>query len=235
MKKFLLSLAAFCLLAALPGQAQTTQKTVNLFNGKNLKGWTGYLKAASMNPQKEFKAGDGVIRLSGEYGYIRTEVMYENYRLKVEWRWPEELSNSGIFLHVQPEFKIWPTNFECQLWTGKAGDIYCAGAAACDQSRSSKEAVVPKQKPSNEKPLGEWNQAEILSVDGTITVWINGEQQNEVTGLSNTKGYIGLQSEGKPVEFRNVVLTLLPVAKTAKPAKTPKAQPETTETETETK
>ena len=42
--------------------------------------------------------------------------------------------------------------------------------------------------------------------DGVITVYINGLYQN--TGTNKVKeGHIGLQSEGKEVEFRNVTLT----------------------------
>ena len=42
-----------------------------------------------------------------------------------------------------------------------------------------------------------------------MTVYINGELQNRITGVSNNKGYIGLQSEGGPIEFRRVELTPL--------------------------
>ena len=63
--------------------------------------------------------------------------------------------------------------------------------------------------PSNEKPVAEWNAAEIICTDSTVTVSINGTEQNRITGISNKSGYIGLQSEGGPIEFRNVVLTPL--------------------------
>ena len=60
--------------------------------------------------------------------------------------------------------------------------------------------------PSSEKPAGEWNEANIFVKDGVITVYINGVYQN--TGTNKVKeGHIGLQSEGKEVEFRNVTLT----------------------------
>ena len=59
---------------------------------------------------------------------------------------------------------------------------------------------------SSEKPAGEWNEANIFVKDGVITVYINGVYQN--TGTNKVKeGHIGLQSEGKEVEFRNVTLT----------------------------
>lgn len=186
------------------------QKPVELFNGKNLKNWIPYLQSASQDVRQEFQVEDGVIRLSGQFGYIRTNKEYENYKLTAEWRWPDTTSNSGIFLHLQPEFKIWPENFECQLRAGDAGDIYNSGGATCNQYKGEEQPIVTKQNPSNEKPQGEWNQAEIFCTGDTITIYINGLLQNQITGLSQTKGFIGLQSEGEAVEFRNVLLTPIP-------------------------
>ncbi|MFR3489761.1 MAG: family 16 glycoside hydrolase [Alistipes ihumii] len=50
---------------------------------------------------------------------------------------------------------------------------------------------------------------EIVCSDSTITVHVNGQLQNRLTGLSNRQGFIGLQSEGGPVQFRNIILTPL--------------------------
>lgn len=53
---------------------------------------------------------------------------------------------------------------------------------------------------------GEWNEANIFVKDGVITVYVNGVYQN--TGTNKVKeGHIGLQSEGGPIQFRNVTLT----------------------------
>ena len=62
---------------------------------------------------------------------------------------------------------------------------------------------------SSEKPVGEWNTMEVICKTNTIEVNINGVLQNKGTGLSISKGHICLQSEGKDIEFRNVVLTKL--------------------------
>ena len=39
-----------------------------------------------------------------------------------------------------------------------------------------------------------------------VEIWINGVRQNRVTGSTDTQGRICLQSEGTPIEFRNVYL-----------------------------
>ncbi len=50
--------------------------------------------------------------------------------------------------------------------------------------------IVTKMNASNEKPVGEWNSAEVICDDSTVTVYINGELQNRITGVSNNKGAI---------------------------------------------
>jgi hypothetical protein len=67
--------------------------------------------------------------------------------------------------------------------------------------------------PPSEKAVGEWNTAEITCKASTIEVAVNGVIQNKATGISHSKGYICLRSEGKDIEFKNVYLTKLPQAK----------------------
>jgi len=112
-------------------------------------------------------------------------------------------------LHIQRD-GIWPNCYECQLWNGKAGDlIHSSGTESAELRADSTLIILPKLEPSTEKPVGEWNTAEIVCSDSTITVHVNGRLQNRLTGLSNRQGFIGLQSEGGPVQFRNIILTPL--------------------------
>jgi hypothetical protein len=53
---------------------------------------------------------------------------------------------------------------------------------------------------------------EVTCKSNTIEVYVNGTLQNKATGISETKGHICLQSEGKDIEFRNVFITNLPQA-----------------------
>ena len=57
-----------------------------------------------------------------------------------------------------------------------------------------------------EKPLGEWNECEILCDGGAIAVTVNGKKANEAIGGALKAGRIGLQSEGSPVEFRDILI-----------------------------
>lgn len=183
-----------------------------LFNGKDLTGWVCVLDADSTTPAGDvFSVRDGNIHIAGEpFGYMRTAAQYGDYRLHVEWRWPQEAANSGIFQRLQPGDKVWPDAIECQLMAGRAGDLVLLGGAKAAGIEPVGKFPIKARKSDAacEKAAGEWNEAEIVCEGDRMTVYINGVLQNECAG-TNTKGYIALQSEGGPVEFRNVYLTEL--------------------------
>jgi len=185
---------------------------IQLFNGKDLSGWVFKLKDPSVNPATVFNVRNGVIHIKGDpFGYMRTKNSYSDYKLHVEWRWPAEASNSGVFIHAQTPDTIWLKTIECQLQAGNAGDFVCMNGATMNE-RQGNSRMVRKMAASSEKAVGEWNTMEITCKANTIEVAVNGVMQNKATGISDTKGYICLQSEGKDVEFRNVFLTKLPAS-----------------------
>ena len=59
---------------------------------------------------------------------------------------------------------------------------------------------------TNERPIGEWNDYEII-VDGPrVTLIVNDEVLNEATDVEVIPGKICLQSEGAEIQFRNIRL-----------------------------
>ena len=200
-------LSAFILM---PAKAQT----IDLFNGSNLDGWGFVLNDNTKKPDEVFKAQNGVIHITGSpFGYMYTLNKYDNFLLHVEWRWPQEATNSGIFLFVQSDNKVWPNAVECQLAAGKAGDFVLLGgsdlAEFVAKPGESRPAfpVVNRNVTNAEMAVGEWNTAVIFCYNGEITVFINGLLQNKGTKSMHKIGHIALQSEGKDIQFRNVRVT----------------------------
>ena len=179
-----------------------------LFNGPDLTGWVGFVDPASGVPASEvYSVKDGNIHVAGQpFGYLRTAEKYGDYKLHIEWRWIGEGTNSGIFHRVQDGDKIWPNAIECQLCSGRAGDYVMLGGSKISDIECVGEFPVKDRNGDFEKPVGEWNEAAIICKDTRITVYINGTLLHECT-TSTTSGYIALQSEGGPLEFRNVYLT----------------------------
>ena len=188
------------------------QKKQMLFNGKNLKGWTIYVGDPKVNPDKFFYVNNGMIETIGvPAGYLRTKKEYSNYRLHVEWCYPEKPTNSGILLHANGPDKIWVAHYQAQLKDKNAGVFIVHGVGEKATVRDSVyvstekvKPVVPKLHPSNEKPAGEWNSFDITCKGSTIEITVNGLLQNVATNCSMTKGAIGLQAEGSKIQFRNL-------------------------------
>ncbi len=181
-----------------------------LFNGKDLGNWEFFLKDQSVDPATVFFVKDAAIHVSGTpFGYMRTKEEFSEYKLHLEWRWPNEATNSGVFIHTQKPDAIWPPCFEVQLMAGNAGDFICVGGATMNERTEQEKRVIPKFNPSNEVAVGEWNIMEVICKGNTIEVYINGVLQNKATGTTLTGGHICLQSEGKDIEFRNIRLVKL--------------------------
>lgn len=77
------------------------------------------------------------------------------------------------------------------------GTSYTVGSP--DSSRSFPTARLVR-------PAGEWNSYAIRAVDGEVTLWVNGEMVNQGSECSPATGYLALESEGAPVEYRNLRL-----------------------------
>jgi len=184
--------------------------TIQLFNGRDLTNWVFRLKDTTVSPSSVFKVQNGIIHISGSpFGYMRTKDIYSDYKLHVEWRWPSEPTNSGVFVHAQQPDAVWLKCVECQLKAGNAGDFVCMNGADMNEKTNKSNPIVNKLDTSSEKPAGEWNTMEVICKSNTIEVFVNGVLQNKGTNVSVNKGSICLQSEGKEIEFRNVFLNSL--------------------------
>lgn len=176
-----------------------------LFDGKTMAGWVMFLPDPNADPTKTWQVKDGVIHCTGEpAGYIRTDKKYKNYRLQLEWRWAGKPGNSGVLLHVQDKDEVWPKSIEAQLMHENAGDFWVIGGTDFKEHVDKDDRRVPKKNKSSEKKPGEWNQYDIWCKGDTIKVYVNGVLQNEATECTVSEGYIALQSEGAPIEFRNI-------------------------------
>jgi hypothetical protein len=201
------------MLAPMARGQEKKPETVKLFNGKDMTGWVAHLNDnGKMEDVWEIKP-DGVLYCKGKpNGYIRTDKDYTSYVLKLEWRFPgPKPGNSGALLRVQPPDKVWPKSIEAQLQHQNAGDFWNIDEFQMTvPPERTKGRNTKKEHPHNEKPLGEWNQYEI-TVDGPrVELKVNGLVQNVATECAVIPGKIALQSEGAPIEFRNIELTVLP-------------------------
>ncbi|RLD72251.1 MAG: DUF1080 domain-containing protein [Bacteroidetes bacterium] len=208
--------SALLLVLSLVVLSCSTEKKIELFNGQDLDNWNIIVDSEDGEPKDLFYVEDGLMNTIGDpFGYIRTKESYSNYKLHLEWRWTEEPSNSGVLLNVQGPELIFPHCVEAQLMHGKAGDFVLMGKGAAITVKDSTYLVtseerrylaIQKFEESSENPAGEWNSYDITSKDGILELYVNSILQNKGTGMTLTEGNIALQSEGGPMQFRNIYL-----------------------------
>lgn len=212
MRRFHLgSLVWVCALATLATKASAAEP-VQLFNGRDLTGWTYHLDDPKVKMEDVWSVKDGVLHCKGKpAGYLLTKKSdFENYVLTVEWRWPGKGGNNGVLVHVTTPgaLGVWPKCLEVQLQSGEAGDFWVIGTKL--EIENPKGRIEDRRHKNltdgSEKPLGEWNTMEITCRGDEITVKVNGDLVNHATKLSQSKGAIALQSEGTPIEYRKVEL-----------------------------
>ncbi|MBN1505297.1 MAG: DUF1080 domain-containing protein [Sedimentisphaerales bacterium] len=194
-------------------KSPSPRKKVVLWDGNDFSGWYRYIADPIVDVNDVWRMYGRILHCTGQPdGYIRTGNKYRNYLLHLEWRWPGQVANSGILLHMTEPDQIWPTCVECQLKAGNAGDFVLMNGAGLTvngidrQDITKRFVVAEKMAPVSEKPVGQWNTCEIVCKRGMIRCFVNGVLQNEGVRARPGSGYIGLQSEGGPIEFRNIYL-----------------------------
>ncbi len=188
--------------APMPGE-------VKLFNGKDLAGWTPVLNDNG-KPENVWHVEDGVlICLGNPVGYIRTDKDFTNFVLKLEWRFnpvTKKAGNSGVLCRVQAPDKVWPRSVEAQLQSENAGDFWNIDEFPMKTAPERLNGRNTKKTHMAERPVGEWNEYEILFDGPRVTLKVNGEVLNEAWDVAELPGKIALQSEGAEIHFRNVRL-----------------------------
>ncbi len=186
---------------------------VVLLHENDLDNWTCDLDQPGVKLEDVWAVRDGVLSCKGKpTGVLRTKDDYENYMLELEWRWPPGTpgGNNGVLVHASDPrvLGIWPRSIEVQLQKDEAGDFWIIGTTlhVPNEEQRKKNRRYFNLTDGSEKPMGEWNHIEITCRGNEVLVKVNGVLVNHATDCSVTRGAICLQSEGVPIEYRNIRL-----------------------------
>src|ERR671910_2613136 len=167
-----------------------------LFNGRDLSGWVNVNCAP-----ETWSVRDGVIHSSGKpICELRTDRMYENFILELEYRHLEPGGNAGLFIwgdaltaRGQPFVRA----IEVQIldgrnteWYTSHGDVFAIHGATMTPDRPHPGGWV-RSLPSERRarPAGEWNHYRITAQNGTIKLAVNGKEVSGGHDIAPRKGY----------------------------------------------
>ncbi len=217
------SLLVGAILRAAPADAEGF---VPLFNGRDLTGWVN----ANCAPET-WGVQDGKITCTGKpIGALRTARQYENFIVEFEWRHLKSGGNSGMFVWATPisapgvpflrgiEVQALDHGYAVEFerkngkkadWFTTHGDVFpIHGTTMTTIGRTNGKRSFPTEDRS--KPSPEWNHYRIEANNGALRLHVNGKQVSGGDDCNYRKGYLALESEGAPVEFRNLRIKELP-------------------------
>ncbi len=144
---------------------------------------------------------------NGGHEWLRFNHELSNFTFHVKWRFTpvatsEPKYNSGVFFRNNLDGSIWH-----QAQTTPEGG-YLFGLTPGDGKLKSFN-LQKEMKANRLKPAGEWNVYDIRCVSETCTLAVNGEVVN-TTKVGVNKGYVGLESEGYSITFKDIELKELP-------------------------
>ena len=187
------------------------------------------VKWIQVNTEAEtWEVNGNELKCSGHpIGVIRSEKRYGNFLLHIEWKHMEPGGNSGTFVwsDAEPGNNRLPNGVEVQMleldWVNlntrdgeKPPDAYVHGEifgvggveTVPDNPRGRRSKSVENRC----KGRGEWNTYDVVCVDGTIKLSVNGKFVNGISKSTKREGFICLESEGAEIHFRNIRIIRLP-------------------------
>ena len=195
-----------------PADASTRQRMRTaewqpLFSGKSLQGWQ-----IIRGGPNAWSAENGVLTANkGRSGWIATTKEYADFQIEFDFRLPPG-GNSGLFLRAPKEGNPAFAGMEVQILDDYAPQYaklqpaqYCASVYS-----------IAGASPRVSKRSGEWQQMTVLCAGRRVVVNLNGTRvatagldehlgkAKKIPGIKRTEGFIGLQNEHGPIEFRNI-------------------------------
>ena len=169
-------------------------------------------------------------------GVMRTRQTFTNFELVVEWRHLKSAGNSGVFVWVPDEAlnglkpdALPQYGIEVQMldhgfaeayekrtgkkgdWFTTNGDIFAVGKSRLNPfpplSPNGSRSFPRKQL---SRGVGEWNHYYVRAINGEVRLWVNGEEVSGGSGAEPRAGYLCMESEGSPIEFKNIRIRELP-------------------------
>lgn len=178
---------------------------------------------------------EGQIHCTGKpVGVMRTKKTWTNFELVVQWRHMKSGGNSGVFVWTTEDSlkglkpNALPKGIEVQIldhgyaeqykkstgkepdWFTTNGDVFPVGVKMTPFPPLSPNGSRSFPRKNLSKGVEQWNHYYVRAINGEVRLWVNGEEVSGGTGCDPKTGYLCLESEGSPIEFRNLRVRELP-------------------------
>ena len=210
-REFCSTAAAAAVALAVPTGAQVPAASgfVSLLND-TLDKWT-----VENTQANNFTVRDGVLRVTGPQGWLRSKTQYADFTLRVEVRFLTDDADSGVFLRAPDP----PTNVFVRGWPANAYQVQLR-----DMSRNKttnpiwianlyRHRIAPGETSYDGdaamkvvKPTGEWQTIEIAARAESLTVQLNGALVTRASNIIHPRGHIGIQGETGELEYRTFAI-----------------------------
>lgn len=218
--------------------AQQQKLPVAMIDG-NGAGWSELKFADFVNincKEDTWSKEEGLIKCNGNCnGGFRSKEQYTNFEMVIEWKHHRRSGNAGIFIWSPMETieKMkpgeLPQGIEIQIldhgyaedyekkqgkksdWFTTHGDVFPCGVASMkpfEPSAPNGKRAFPSAEHS--KGFGQWNHYYIRAINGEVRLWVNGHEVAGGNECSPASGFIALEAEGAPVDYRNIRVRVLP-------------------------
>ncbi|MEL7497289.1 MAG: DUF1080 domain-containing protein [Planctomycetota bacterium] len=162
-------------------------------------------------------------------GGFRSKESYQNFEMVMEWKHLKRSGNSGVFVWCPKEVLdnlkpgALPQGIEIQIldhgyaedwekskgkpsdWFTTDGDVFPVGIASMKPfapAAPNGKRSFPSAKHS--KGVGQWNHYYIRAINGEVRLWVNGHEVSGGNECKPASGFIVLEAESAPIEFRNI-------------------------------
>lgn len=172
---------------------QTGQGWIQLFNGKNLDGWTPTNDAVNWRVEDGILVADKTTSKGGNH--LVTKNSYKDHQIYAEF-WASDDANSGIFFRISDPKRINAKSaYEANIFDTRPDPSYGTGAIV------NFAEVNPMPKAG-----GKWNIFEISAKGRHLTVMMNGKKTSEVHSGYFVEGPFSLQYGTGVIKWRKVAV-----------------------------
>jgi hypothetical protein len=167
---------------------------------------------------------------------LRTANQFRNFEMVAEWMHERPAGNSGLFVWVTPQSiqrlttagrPGLPQGIEVQIldhgftdrmkargektdWFGTNGDVFPVGVKMTPFPPLSPDGTRSYPRRHMAHGYGKWNHYYIRAINGEVRLWVNGEEVSGGSQCDPAVGYLCLESEGSPIQFRKLRVRELP-------------------------